>query len=228
MTEDANLQLSIIEARILGCLCEKEVTTPDNYPLSLNSLINACNQKSNRFPIMELEEEEVSCALEALRLKKLLILTKTADSRVLKYKHAFESQWKVSPAQRAILTELLIRGPQTAGELRGRCERMQAIPTVEAVKDHLELLSKEPHNLVTQLPKQPGKKDHRYCHTLSEMPDLDETATNPNKPLAVNIAVALPPEVAERLELLEAKVAAQAEKIDKIDAEFAAFKKQFD
>ncbi|MCH6257511.1 YceH family protein [Puniceicoccaceae bacterium K14] len=226
MNEDADIQLSIIEARILGCLCEKEVTTPDNYPLSLNSLINACNQKSNRFPVMELEEAEVNPALEALRLKKLLTLTKTADSRVLKYKHSFESQWKVSPSQRAILTELLIRGPQTPGELRGRCERMQAIPSVEVVREHLDQLALEPYALVRQLPKQPGRKDHRYCHTLTELTEIEES--NTAEPMKVSVAVQLPQEAEERLQKLEAIIAAQAGKIDAIEAELAAFKQQFE
>lgn len=227
MTEEPEIQLSIIEARILGCLCEKEVTTPDNYPLSLNSLINACNQKSNRLPVMELEEPEVSQALEALRLKKLLILTKTADSRVLKYKHSFESQWKVTLGQRAILTELLIRGPQTPGELRGRCERMQAIPTVDAVREQLEILAEATHSLVIKLPRQPGKKDNRYCHTLSPVPEnCDEPAGS--TPVKVNIALGLPPEAEERFRSLEELIKSQGDRIEFLEKELTEFKKQFE
>ncbi len=221
MSELPEIQLSVIETRILGCLCEKEVTTPDNYPLSQNSLTNACNQKSNRHPVLALEEPEVAAGLESLRIKKLVLVTSQAGSHVAKYRHNFEGTWKVTPSERAILSELLLRGPQTPGELRTRCERMQPIATLDDAREKLEALATRSEPLVVQLPKQPGRKDHRWIHLFSGTPTETTEETPNNEPLKVEVAMTIPPEVDERLKSLEDELAT-------LRTELATFKAQFD
>jgi len=139
MENDVQFDLSLIETRILGCLREKETTTPDYYPLTLNALTNACNQKSNRYPVLELEDSEVDRALESLRIKGWASLVSMANSHVAKHRHKLTECFPTAtPLQIAILTELMLRGPQTAGELRQRCERMTATGTIDTVRDTLE------------------------------------------------------------------------------------------
>lgn len=219
MTQLPEIQLTLIEARILGCLCEKEVTTPDTYPLSVNSLTNACNQKSNRSPLLALDEGDVADGLEGLRIKKLILITSQAGSHVAKYRHNFEGTWKVNRAQRALLTELLLRGPQTPGELRTRCERLRPFADLDEVRQQLETLATTAEPLVAILPKQPGRKDHRWAHLLCGEPDTETAPAN--QPVKVEVAMTLPPEVEQRLNALEEEVAA-------LRSELAAFKAQFD
>jgi len=161
--------LNAIELRVLGSLIEKELTTPEYYPLSLNGLVNACNQKSNRDPVLTLDEGEVTRALDSLRFKQFALLS-GAGGRVAKYRHALVEKFRFSPPELALLCELLVRGPQTVGELRTRAERMHQfsdLAEVEAVLD--ELMER---SLVTKLPRQPGRKEPRYCHLFAGEPDL--------------------------------------------------------
>lgn len=165
-----NHSLSPHEARVIGVLLEKEITTPDQYPLSLNALTNACNQKSNRNPVLQLDESEVKQTLDQLIQKRLVWIKNSHGGRVEKYKHRFCNTEFASlqlPAQQvAILCELLLRGPQTPGELRSRASRMASFSQVQEVEAALEALLKHDRPLVTMLPREPGKRESRYGHLL--------------------------------------------------------------
>ena len=158
--------LTPAEARVLGALVEKEVTTPDYYPLSLNALINACNQRSNREPVMDLDEEEVRQALHGLEDMKLAGRAR-ADGRVTKYEHWLGEAFNFSRAETALLCVLLLRGPQTPGELRGRTERMHRFDELTDVAAGLQKLMEREPSLAAVLPRQPGTKESRYAHLLS-------------------------------------------------------------
>jgi hypothetical protein len=158
--------LTPAEARVLGALIEKEVTTPDYYPLSLNALINACNQRSNREPVMDLDEEEVRQALHGLEDMKLGGRAR-ADGRVAKYEHWLGEAFNFSRAETALICVLLLRGPQTPGELRGRTERMHRFDELSDVQAGLQKLMEREPSLVAVLPRQPGTKEARYAHLLS-------------------------------------------------------------
>lgn len=157
---------------MLGCLVEKDLSTPEYYPLSLNALVNACNQKSNRDPLLNLEASLVHGIMDSLRDAGLAVFVSEAGSRVEKYRHRLTEQFNFTRPEFAILTELMLRGPQTPGELRTRCERMYHFDDVDTVEHTLrKLASRETGPLVLQLPLQPGKKDQRWAHLLgSEVP----------------------------------------------------------
>jgi hypothetical protein len=159
--------LTSAQARVLGALIEKEVTTPDYYPLSLNALINACNQRSNREPVMDLNEEEVRDALVGLQDHRLAGPAQGADSRVSKYEHRLGEAFNFSRAETALLCVLLLRGPQTPGELRGRTERMHRFEEIGDVLAGLQKLMEREPPLVAVLSRQPGTKESRYAHLLS-------------------------------------------------------------
>src|SRR5882724_12953557 len=160
------LQFSDIEARVLGALVEKESTTPEYYPLSLNALVNACNQKSNRDPVMTLDEESVRQALRSLS-EQALVRSAGGDSRVAKFEHRLNELYNFHRHEIAVLCVLLLRGPQTPGELRTRAERMYAFEDLEAVHSALHLLMRREPPLVKILPRQPGTKESRYMHLFS-------------------------------------------------------------
>jgi hypothetical protein len=163
------VELTAHEARVIGCLIEKQVATPDQYPLSLNALVNACNQKSNRHPVLELEEREVQAVVDAL-MKRQLVLEKSGfGSRVPKYQHLFcNTQFgslKFSPQGTAIVCELLLRGPQTPGELRTHAARLAPLKDVSEVEAELEELMTRPDGpFVAKLPREPGRRESRYMH----------------------------------------------------------------
>ena len=159
--------LTSAQARVLGCLIEKEVTTPDYYPLSLNALMNACNQRSNREPVMDLDEETVRQALHALQDLRLAGPAHGADSRVTKYEHWLGEKFNFSRAETALICVLLLRGPQTPGELRGRTERMHRFEEIGDVIAGLQKLMEREPPLVTVLARQPGSREARYAHLLS-------------------------------------------------------------
>src|SRR6202020_1096614 len=159
--------LTPTEARVLGALVEKEVATPDYYPLSLNALLNACNQRSNRDPVMDLNEDEVRDALVGLQEHRLAGPAQGADSRVSKYEHRLGEAFNFSRAETALLCVLLLRGPQTPGELRGRTERMHRFEEIGDVLAGLQKLMDREPPLVAGLPRQPGTKESRYAHLLS-------------------------------------------------------------
>ncbi len=165
-------------ARVLGCLIEKEITTPEYYPLSLNALINACNQKSNRDPVMTLDEDTVRVALRNLS-DKGLARHASSEGRVAKYEHDVYSVLDLGRREIAILCELLVRGPQTPGELRGRAERMYKFESIDHVHATLQRLMERDPALIVVLPRQPGTKEARYAHTLLPVDIQPQPAAEP-------------------------------------------------
>jgi uncharacterized protein YceH (UPF0502 family) len=159
--------LTDVEARVLGALVEKDITTPDYYPLSLNALVNACNQKNNRDPVMNLDENQVREALSGLEAMGLAGPASSADSRVTKYEHHLQDVFNFSRGETAVICVLLLRGPQTLGELRSRTERLHRFEDLEAVQAALQHLMRREPPLAVMLPRQPGTKESRYAHLLS-------------------------------------------------------------
>jgi hypothetical protein len=167
MTPSEPILLTAAEARVLGALVEKEVTTPEYYPLSLNALVNACNQRSNREPVTDLDEEAVRQALHGLEDLRLAGRARSSDGRVTKYEHWLGEAFNLNRAQTALLCVLLLRGPQTPGELRGRAERMHRFDEIGEVLAGLQKLMERQPPLAAVLPRQPGTKEARYAHLLS-------------------------------------------------------------
>jgi uncharacterized protein YceH (UPF0502 family) len=159
--------LNEVEVRVLGSLIEKDITTPDYYPLSLNALTNACNQKSNRDPVMELDEDAVRLGLRNLSEKGLAGLVKSTDGRVPKYEHRLQEAFNFTRGETAVICVLLLRGPQTPGELRGRTERMHRFEHLDDVQSTLQKLMEREPPLVKVLPRMPGTKEARYAHLLA-------------------------------------------------------------
>jgi uncharacterized protein YceH (UPF0502 family) len=224
------LTLTPIEARICGALIEKEITTPEYYPLSLNALTNACNQKSNRDPVMHLEEHEVRKALNHLEFQTLVRSVSASDSRVTKYEHRLQDAFNFYRPETAILCELLLRGPQTPGELRTRASRMYAFEDLDSVHSALQRLAKREPPLVTMLPRQTGTKEARYAHLLGDAPPTVPAALA-YEPAAVareSDADATSPASAERIETLAAEIAELRSQILDLQSQFAAFRKQFE
>ena len=172
--------LTAVEARVLGALVEKEITTPEYYPLSLNALVNACNQKNNREPVMHLDEDEVRQALHRLEDNQLAGPKRGSDSRVAKYEHHLQEVFNFTRGEVAVLCVLLLRGPQTPGELRGRTERMHRFEELEDVLSALQRLMQRESSLVRALPRQPGTKEIRYAHLLSGEIDVPAAASEPS------------------------------------------------
>jgi uncharacterized protein len=175
------IELDSLEARVIGCLIEKQVTTPDQYPLSLNALANACNQKSNRDPPMSLDEPTVQRTLDALSRKHLILERSGFGSRVPKYQHLFcnteYGSLKFSAQELAVVCELLLRGPQTAGELRARAARMAPFADASEVEAALQSLSeREPRPLVARLPREAGRRESRYMHLFGGEPAHEAAA----------------------------------------------------
>jgi hypothetical protein len=212
------------EARVLGCLVEKQLTTPEYYPLTLNALTNACNQKSNRHPVVSFEETQVVRALDKLREKGLAEQVRLRDSRVPKYEHHFLKTVGLDWPEAAVMAELMLRGPQTAGELRSHASRMHPFSGIEEVEETLRALAERPEPLVIKLPRQSGRKESRFAHLLCGMPEV-----SPEEP-------ALAPEAArlqalsddERIAALQREASALRAELDDLRAEFASFRKQFD
>ncbi len=233
-----NIVLSDVEARVLGALLEKEITTPDYYPLSLNSLVNACNQKSNRDPVMNLEENAVRDALRTLHDNSLARSVSGADSRVTKYEHRLQEAFNFDRREAALFCELLLRGPQTPGELRTRAERMHAFDDLSEAQSALQrLINREPP-LVKVLPRQPGTKESRYIHLLS----ADDTpvpvtfghevsatprAAGPTAK-APDPAAGLVQERISEMSRISSEVAELRKEVADLKQQFAAFRKQFE
>jgi uncharacterized protein YceH (UPF0502 family) len=192
--------LNAVEVRVLGSLVEKEITTPEYYPLSLNALVNACNQKNNREPGMQLDEDEVRLALHRLEDNQLAGPRRGLDSRVTKYEHRLQEAFNFTRGETAVLCVLLLRGPQTPGELRGRTERMYRFEELEDVLSALQRLMQREPSLAVALPRQPGTKEVRYAHLLSG--EIDVSALPPS-----SLGKADDPFDNTRLAQLEAEVA---------------------
>ena len=214
-----NIELTEPEVRVLGCLIEKEITTPEYYPLSLNSLINACNQKTNRDPVVSYNECVVTAALDALRNKELVIVCNGRDSRVPKYDNYFAEAFSLSKAEVAAMCVLMLRGAQTIGEIRGRTERMHEFAELTDVEETLDkLASREDGPLITRLSRQPGHKESRYMHLLAGEVDVSSSAA---ETLSYNSELESKCAEIDRIERLEAEVA-------ELRRELADFRKQFD
>jgi uncharacterized protein YceH (UPF0502 family) len=225
-----NILLNETEARVLGALLEKEITTPDYYPLSLNSLVNACNQKSNRDPAMNLDEASVRVALRTLHDNSLARSVTVADSRVTKYEHRLQEAFNFDRREAAVFCELLLRGPQTAGELRTRADRMHPFDDLSEAQSALQRLMNRQPPLIKLLPRQPGTKESRYIHSLSGDP----------KPANSTASVAerqLPPareqensqrEKIDDVSRLSSEIAELRKDMVDLKQQFAAFRKQFE
>jgi uncharacterized protein YceH (UPF0502 family) len=216
--------LNDVETRVLGSLVEKQLTTPEYYPLTLNALTLACNQKNNRTPVTAYDESIVAHALETLREKNLTYVFYGSTSRVPKYKHVLPEVMHLSPAELALICVLLLRGPQTPGELATRTARMHEFAGLEEVEATLNsLMAREPDPLVTRLPRQPGQKEARFAHLLSGTPAIEPVATD-GQPRETSVRFSQ----SDRVAKLESEVETLKSEMDKLREQFEGFKKQFE
>jgi len=216
------LLLSDREVRVLGALIEKGITTPDYYPLSLHALTNACNQKSNRHPVMALDEQVVRDALDSLNQKGLAGPASSAESRVIKFAHRWQEVFNFDRRETALLCELMLRGPQTLGELRGHAERMYRFDNLESLEATLQKLGERQPPLVKKLPRLPGTKESRYAHLLGgDQPEWTAAAAEP-------AAVSVLHEADERIPRLATEVEELKRQLTDLQQQFAEFKKQFE
>ncbi len=217
--------LNSVEVRVLGALIEKEITTPEYYPLTLNSLTTACNQKSNRDPVVSLEEKAVVRALESLRDKGLARQVSGVDMRVPKHYHLFDEKMGLTRPQVAALCVLMLRGPQTVGEIRGRSGRLYEFAGLEEVECVLvELAERTEGALVVQLARQPGRKESRHAHVLMGEPEEEDAQTEgPVDAAALEVRAEN-----ERIAALEEQVKALRDELADVRSAFAQFKEQFE
>jgi len=212
-------ELNDAEVRVLGALVEKEIATPDYYPLSLNALTNACNQKSNRDPVLSLSESDVTQALDSLRDKGLARHVSSFDSRVPKYAHQLAEVFNFDRREIAVLCVLLLRGPQTPGELRGRTDRLYGFDDLTAVEATLKHLSEREPPLVRQLPRQPGTKEFRWAQLL--VGDIEAWEPPPSP-------VRETPAHEQRVQVLEGEVEQLRKELEDLKQQFSEFRKQFE
>jgi uncharacterized protein YceH (UPF0502 family) len=205
-------ELDQVEVRILGCLMEKQLSTPEYYPLTLNALVAACNQKSNREPVLELGEDEVQRALDRLQDEKLV--WKVVGGRAVRYDHNLDHVWHLDRAQKALMTLLFLRGPQTTGELRGRSDRLNGFDSVSAVEQTLEAMASHSEPLVRRMPRRPGQKEERWTHTVggavveAPEPEAQVTSSGGGEPLSMRVQ-----RLEQQLAALEAELRALKEKL---------------
>ena len=245
MLSGMDIKITAVEARVLGALVEKEITTPEYYPLSLNALVNACNQKSNREPVMNLDEDAVVAAMRALSEKEFAGAANTTDSRVRKYEHRLQEVFNFTRPETAVLCVLLLRGAQTPGEIRGRAERLHHFEELDEVVLALGKLMKREPSMAAVLPRQPGTKESRYLELMSGEVGAAAAASEPVgaslHAFRQHIENAAPAkEVAEfagagrsggdggRVARLEAEVAELRGEIAALKSQFAEFRKQFE
>jgi uncharacterized protein YceH (UPF0502 family) len=218
--------LTEIETRVLGSLIEKDITTPDYYPLSLNALVNACNQKNNRDPVMTLDELAVRDALASLQEKRMAGPASGADSRVTKFEHRLQEVFNFDRREIAVVCVLLLRGPQTPGELRSRTDRMYHFEALDDVVSTLDRLAQRDPPLARVLPRQPGTKESRYTHLFSgEPPVSPEDANVARTPSSATAGLN---STADRLITLEEEVARLRHELTEVQQQLAAFRKQFE
>ena len=214
-----NFDLTAVEARVLGALIEKDITTPDYYPLSLNALVNACNQKSNREPVMDLHEDAVRDALTSLQQKGMAGPAGGADSRVTKYEHRLQEVLNLDRRETALLCVLLLRGPQTPGELRGRTERLYRFEHLDDVQATLQRLIEHDPPLAKVLPRQAGTKEARYVHLMSgdvSAPVAPESGSPAGRPHD------------DRVSRLEEEVGELRRRIGDLEQQLEKFQRQFE
>lgn len=214
---DVDLLLDAAEVRVLGSLIEKEIATPEYYPLTLNALVNACNQKSNRDPAVDYDEETVEEALDSLRKKKLAATLSGAGLRVPKHRQLLSETLNLGRRELALMCELMLRGPQTIGELHSRGGRLHPFTDLEEVESCLQrLIERQPDPLVARLPRQPGTKEPRYGHLLSGEISLTAAPAEPPRPRE------------DRLAALQAEISALRLEVEDLKQQFAAFRRQFE
>jgi len=224
-----NILLNEVECRVLGSLIEKEITTPEYYPLSLNALVNACNQKSNRDPVMNLDEAAVRQALHSLDGQSLVRSVSASDSRVTKYEHRLQEAFNFYRHEIAILCVLLLRGPQTPGELRTRTERMHSFEDLSAVQSSLQHLMKREPPLVKVLPRQPGTKEARYAHLLSgDVEVLEAKPAAESQPAHASAGREGNDDLKKEVAALRQEVASFQAEVAELKQQFADFRKQFE
>jgi uncharacterized protein len=217
--------LTDVEVRVLGSLIEKEMTTPDYYPLSLNALTNACNQTSNRDPVVQYDENTVARAVETLRVRSLVRAVQQSGSRVTKYRHLAGETMGLTARYAAVLGVLMLRGPQTLAELRTRASRLASFETLDEVESALNaLMERQPAALVARLPRQPGQKETRYAQLLAgevtyDIPDAPDERDAPSAPRAAQ---------SDRLTALEAEVATLRQDVADLRTQLEEFRKQFE
>lgn len=220
-----DIRLNDIETRVLGCLIEKQLTTPEYYPLTLRALTAACNQKSNRNPVMSFEDHDVLRALDGLRALHLGSETHIAGSRVPKYEHKLSRKWDLLPKEVAILCVLFLRGPQTPGEIRARTARMFSFDNLAQVEESLRNLQHhEAGAFVSELDRIPGHKENRFIHLLAGEPAIEEIQAS----LAANSPSGTYPGSSDRIAALEETVASMLEQLEELRGRFEAFKSQFE
>jgi uncharacterized protein YceH (UPF0502 family) len=221
----SSFDLTPLETRVLGCLIEKERLTPENYPLSLHSLTAACNQSTNRDPVTAYDEKTVEAGVNALREKKLASVIFGAGSRVQKYRHKLLEHYELSPAEVAVLCVLLLRGPQTPGELRARTERMHPFESTTALEAQLDELARGDSPLIRCQPARPGQKERRYVQLLSP-----ETAPAQDEPPAIQPSPSPSPSEpasSPSPDALQAEIAALRAELEQLREEFRSFRRQF-
>ena len=213
-------QLNDVEVRVIGSLIEKESTTPDNYPLSLNALTNACNQTSNREPVVDYDEDTVLHAVEALRKRNLVRAVQQSGSRVLKYRHMMADTMTLEPRQAAALSVLMLRGPQTVGEIKTRTERLASFDSIDHVEATLkELIERPAGALVVRLPRRPGQKEARYAHLLAG--DVTVETADADPPVRTSASP-------DRIGALEQAVAELRSEVAELRGQLEAFRRQFE
>ena len=211
--------LTDIETRVLGSLIEKQVTTPEYYPLTLNALTLACNQKNNRYPVTSYTENQVSDAVETLREKNLAYVFYGSTSRVPKYKHVMPEVMHLSHPEVAVMCVLMLRGAQTLGEVRGNASRLHEFSSLEEVEQTLNGLITRDEPLVARLPRQPGQKEGRFAHLLSGEINLEALAAESER---------VAPSISSRRSSLEEKVDELAAEVERLKEQFEQFRKQFE
>ncbi|HZS06877.1 MAG TPA: YceH family protein [Blastocatellia bacterium] len=221
-----DLILNEVEIRIIGALIEKQISTPDYYPMTLNALTNACNQKSSRDPVVSYDEQTVVRGLDSLREKKLAYVFHGSESRVPKYGHIFDKSFGLAPAETAAMCVLMLRGPQTPGEIRSRTGSLYSfsdLAEVEAALNQLE--TKEPDPLIIRLPRQPGTKESRYAHLLAGKPDFAEfeAVAREREPARIRVQADN-----ERIAKLEEEVRLLREEVSELKQQLGDFRKQFE
>lgn len=218
--------LNPVEARVLAALVEKEITTPNNYPLTLSSLVSACNQKSNRHPVTDLSEKEVARATYSLREKHLAWETAPAGSRVTKFSHNMAQTLRLSDPELAALCELMLRGPQTLGELRTRCERMHPLGDISHAAEVIQSLIEHPDGAkAVKLPREPGRRESRYAHLLCGEPEIPEEQPVETKQSSAMLEVRAEN---ERIAGLETQVKELWTEMAELSRQFAEFTEQFE
>lgn len=220
-----DLVLNEYELRVIGALVEKQIATPDYYPMTLNALVNACNQKNHRDPVVSYDEATVVRALDSLREKKMAYTFHGSDSRVPKYGHLFPKAYELSEGETAVLTVLALRGPQTPGELRSRTSHLHNFENLPEVETTLQNLSLRERPLVVKLPRQTGSRESRFAHLLSGDLDIEELAAAAEK---AEMPVSSSRGGNERVAKLEEQVAVLSQELTNLKQQFAEFKKQFE